>query len=96
MGKEKLFENKVKRFLESEGCYFVKYWGGYFTKAGVPDLLICVNGYFLAVELKADNGKPSQLQLLNIKQIRKAGGKALILYPDDFEMFKNLVKDLKK
>lgn len=95
--REKLFENKVKAFLNSEGCYYVKYWGGgCFTRSGVPDLLVCINGYFLAVELKAENGKPSPLQLHNIEQIRKAGGKAIILYPQDFEMFKNLVKDLKK
>lgn len=96
MAAEKNFENKVKKFLDAEGCYFVKYWGGYLTKAGVPDLLVCVNGHFLGVELKASNGKSSRLQLLNIEQIKKAGGIAMTLYPDDFEMFKNLIKDLKK
>lgn len=97
MAAEKNFEKKVKKFLDAEGCYYVKYWGGgCFTRSGVPDLLVCVNGHFLGVELKAKTGKPSQLQLLNIEQIRKAGGRAIILYPDDFDMFKNLIKDLNK
>lgn len=97
MAAEKTFENKVKKFLDAEGCYYVKYWGGgYFTRSGVPDLLVCVNGHFLGIELKAQTGKPSRLQLLNIEQIKKAGGRAIKLYPDDFEMFKNLIKDLKK
>ena len=33
MASEKNFENRVKRFLKDEGCYFIKYWGGgEFTK----------------------------------------------------------------
>ena len=28
MATEKQFENKVKKFLENEKCWFIKYWGG--------------------------------------------------------------------
>lgn len=96
MAREKTFENKVKKFLKDEGCYYIKYWGGgTFTKSGVPDLLVCCNGYFIGIELKAENGKPSDLQLYNVRKIKEAGGKAMILYPKDFEDFKSLIKDLK-
>lgn len=95
MAAEKNFENRVKKFLKDQGCWFIKYWaGGEFTKAGVPDLLICCNGHFLAVELKGPKGRPSDLQLWNIEQIKKAGGTALVLYPKDFDAFKKLVSDL--
>lgn len=95
MAAEKLFENKVKAFLKSQGCWFVKYWGGgQFTKAGIPDLLVCCKGKFIALEIKAANGKPSELQLYNIEAIQKAGGLAMVLYPKDFEKFKELVKNL--
>jgi hypothetical protein len=96
VGSEKQFENKVKKFLKDEGCWLIKYWGGaVFTKTGIPDLLICCNGYFIAVELKAPNGKPTELQLWNIENIRKAGGIGLILYPKDFDYLKQLIKELK-
>ena len=96
MAAEKNFENKVKKFLEEQGCWFLKYWGGAaYTKAGIPDLLVCCNGYFLGVELKAPNGKPSELQLWNIKKIKEAGGIAIVLYPKDFDSFKNLIHELK-
>jgi Holliday junction resolvase len=95
MAAEKNFENKVKAFLKSQGCWFIKYWGGgQFTKAGVPDLLVCCKGKFLGVELKASTGRPSELQLYNIEAIKRAGGIALVLYPEDFERFKELVKNL--
>lgn len=92
---EKNFENKVKKFLKEQGCWFIKYWAGSeFTKSGVPDLLVCCNGYFLGVELKAPTGKPSELQKWNIREIKKAGGIAMVLYPKDFEEFKELIYNL--
>ena len=97
MAAEKNFENRVKAFLKEQGCWVLKYWGGgQFTKAGIPDLLVCCNGHFLAVELKAANGRPSPLQLHTIEKIGKAGGTALVLYPKDFEAFKKLIVDLAK
>jgi Holliday junction resolvase len=96
MAAEKQFENKVKKFLEDEGCWFLKYWGGAaYTKAGIPDLLVCCNGHFLGIELKAPNGRPSALQLWNIEKIKEAGGTAMVLYPKDFDSFKNLIRELK-
>lgn len=95
MAAEKNFENRVKAFLKAQGCWVLKYWGGgQFTKAGVPDLLVCCNGHFLAIEIKASNGRPSPLQLYTIDQIKKAGGTALVLYPEGFSAFKELVMGL--
>lgn len=94
--KEKIFENKIKRFLKDNDCYFVKYWGGgYFTESGIPDLLVCCNGYFLGLEIKAENGKSSELQKYNIKEIQKAGGVGMVVYPKDFEEIKKLIWRLK-
>ena len=98
MAAEKQFENKVKAFLKEQGCWFVKYWSGNaqngkkFTKDGVPDLLVCWKGKFLGIELKAENGKPSDLQLWNLDQIRKAGGEGILLYPHQFEDFKKFIE----
>ena len=93
MGQEKNFENRVKKFLNDNNCWYIKYWGGAaYTKAGIPDLLVNVNGYFMAVELKAPNGKPSDLQLYNLRKITKGNGIAILLYPKDFEQFKEFVE----
>lgn len=96
MAGEKQFENKIKRFLKDEGCWGVKFFANSFTRAGIPDLLYCVNGYFVAIEVKAENGTPSELQKYNVREIKKAGGIAVILYPKDFEDFKKLVKEIKR
>lgn len=93
MAAEKQFENKVKAFLKNNGCWFLKYWGGAaYTKSGIPDMLVCCKGRFIAVEVKAPNGKPSDLQIYNLRQIDRAGGLAILLYPKDYDLFKKLVK----
>lgn len=91
---EKQFETKVKQFLKSHNIWFTKIWGGGFQKAGIPDLLCCINGHFVAIELKGANGTATELQKYNIKKINESGGIGLILYPKDFRKFKALVLDL--
>ena len=93
---EKQFENKIKNFLKNRGAWFIKYWAGaQFTKSGIPDILACVNGYFVAIEVKAQNGTPSNLQLYNINRIRRAGGFAFVVYPSGWDDFKSFIDDLK-
>lgn len=85
---EKQFENKVKKYLESLNCWFVKVWGGGYQKSGIPDILGVHNGRFFALELKATKGKASELQKRNIRLINESGGYGKILYPKEFEEFK--------
>lgn len=94
--KEKAFENKIKAYLKQQGAWHVKYFANAYTRSGVPDLICCVNGKFLAIEVKAEHGRVSELQNYQIEQIKKSGGKALIVYPKDFEEFKKIVEELKK
>ena len=94
MVREKLFENKVKKFLIDKGCWVVKFWGNMMTKNGTPDLLGVCNGRFLGLEIKGENGKPSELQLYNIKKIQESGGYARVLYPKDFDDFKQDIEKI--
>lgn len=111
MADEKRFENKIKRFLQSEGIYalgtaadrmdhspcgyYEKRWGSKFSKSGLPDISISIMTHSLEVEIKAENGKPSELQKVMIRQMQSAGTAALVLYPDDFEEFKTLIQYIK-
>ena len=94
MKSEKTFENKVKLYLKQKGAYFIKTHGDRFSKVGVPDLIVCYKGLFIGIELKAPNGKPSELQLYNLREIEKSGGISYLLYPKDFEKFKKDVESL--
>lgn len=109
---EKNFENRLKRWLESEGIYRLGtpsqdmnaepcgYWekrhGSAYTGGGLPDMHIVVNGVSIEAELKAPNGRPSELQIQKLNQIDEAGCIGMVLYPDDFEKFQNLIRYLKR
>jgi Holliday junction resolvase len=96
MAGEKNFENKIKKFLKDRGCWYVKYFANRNTRAGVPDILACVSGRFVAIEVKAENGKPTELQKWNVEQIKNSGGIALILYPADWERFVAIIDEVIK
>lgn len=94
--REKTFENQIKQELKKMGAYYVKYFGCGFSQAGVPDILACVNGHFLAIEVKAERGRISELQRVNIERINKCGGVALVVKPSNFEELKQIIFKLKK
>lgn len=94
MAAEKAFENRIKNYLKAHGCWFVKYFANRMTKSGVPDILACVNGFFVGIEVKAQNGSPSELQLWNRDKIREANGISIVVYPDQWEDFTLMIDDL--
>ena len=49
------------------------------NERGVPDLLLCYNGKFIALEVKSDTGRASNIQQAQMQRIRKAGGTAEIV-----------------
>ena len=55
---------------------------------GSPDKILCVRGYFAAVELKATDDKkdePTELQKYKLQQIRNNGGMAFVAHPKNQE-----------
>ncbi|MPM67511.1 hypothetical protein SDC9_114434 [bioreactor metagenome] len=72
--------------------WFTKIWGGGYQKSGIPDLILCVNGFFVTVELKAPNGHASELQKMNTARINQSNGIGIILFPDGFEQFKKIME----
>lgn len=94
MAQEKQFENRIKKFLKDNNCWHIKYFANAFTQSGIPDILACVNGHFVGIEVKAEKGKPSELQIYHQQKIRESGGLSYILYPKDFEEFKKEIKKL--
>ena len=78
--KEKAIENKIKQYLKTvEDLYFFKEHGGLYGTAGVPDIICCYKGRFIAIEVKAPDGKATALQDATIRRIIGAGGIARIV-----------------
>lgn len=92
MAAEKTFENKIKDYLKAYNYWHVKFFANMYTKVGVPDILACINGCFVGIEVKALNGRPSELQKYNVELINQCGGYAVILYPNQFNDFVYMVQ----
>lgn len=85
---ETQFKAKVQRLLTEHGVWHVKFMGNRFTKAGVPDILACIGGWFWGIELKTNTGRTSPIQDYQLEQIRKAGGRTIVLRPSDLAAFR--------
>ena len=91
---EKTFQTKLIKLIEKNNGYVVKFNASAISKIGVPDLLACINGKFVGLEVKKENGKPSEIQLWNIKKKKKSGGIAMVVKPSDYENIEKLIKKL--
>ena len=63
---------------------------------GIPDILGCVNGQFVAIELKSDDksAKLSPLQGYILRNITKAGGLALEVTPELWQSTYQVLKQI--
>lgn len=49
------------------------------SRTGVADLLLCVGGFFLAMEVKRPGKKPTPMQKENSRQVHAAGGFSVVV-----------------
>lgn len=58
---------------------------------GTPDFLLCANGHFIALELKAAKGIISAIQAAKLDDIGLAGGLALVADPGNWRTVLNTI-----
>lgn len=79
--KEKAVENKIKDYLFSQGIYHFKVHGSKFMEPGISDIIACVNGHFVGIEVKRPGAKneQSEQQKVHERNVRKSGGTYLLV-----------------
>ena len=71
---------KIHRYLATvPECFFWKEHGGQYGTAGIPDIIVCCRGRFIALEAKVGRNGPTKLQAATIDRIRRAGGTAAVV-----------------
>ena len=93
---EKRVKEKIVKVLKEEGVYYFFPATHGFGRSGVPDIICCVNGYFLAIEVKAGTNKPTALQVREIETIRRSNGVAVVANDENWDMVRGLVHKLKE
>lgn len=91
---EKKIKDSVVSVLKEEGAYYFFPATHGYGRSGVPDIIACVNGRFLAIECKAAGGKLTALQVREIKRILACNGEAVVANEHNVGLVRNLVREL--
>ena len=83
----------VAKLLKQYGVYFFFPATHGYGRSGVPDIVCCIKGKFLAIECKAGKGEPTALQQREMMQIHQAGGMAMVV-KEDLTLVEFLLKEL--
>jgi len=57
-------------------CFCWKEHGGMYGTAGIPDIIACIGGRFVAFEVKVPGNKLTKLQEITLQRIKDAKGQA--------------------
>ena len=88
-------EAKVKKVVTQQlrnlgAYYFYPVTGGY-GRSGVPDIIGCYKGKFFGIECKARGNKPTPLQQINLDDIEKQNGIALVVNEKNMHSVRDLI-----
>ena len=88
-------EKKVKDWLKRElkklypDIFIYMAPGGAFGMKGIPDLLCCTHGIFVAIEVKAnEKGKATDMQVYQMRKLSEAGAVVALMKGKDIRRLK--------
>ncbi len=76
--KESHIQRKIIQTIERLGGYCVNVVQA--GKAGTPDIVCCVDGKFVGIEVKRPGFKARELQAHHLEKIREAGGVSFVAH----------------
>ena len=89
---EKKLQDKAISYLKGRGIYCLNLYGDGRSGKGKPDIIACINGRFVAFELKVGENDLQDDQKIHRVRIRRSNG--LHFSPYTIEEFKNIVEVL--
>jgi Holliday junction resolvase len=95
MTPERKVKARVEAILREAGAYYFFPATHGYGRSGVPDIIACLDGGFLAIECKAGKGKPTALQMRELDRVRTAGGAALLVNEETMYMVYDAIKALR-
>ena len=92
---EKKVKDKVVKILKANGVYYFFPATFGMGRSGVPDIICCFQGRFLAIECKAGNNKPTALQERELSAIAEAGGDAFVINENNIPVIELWIRNNK-
>lgn len=91
---EKDLQTKCLKYLKSQEIYNINIYGSGRAAKGAPDIIACINGLFVAFELKVGTNDLQDNQKIHKRRIERSHG--LHFTPRTFEEFKKEVDKCRK
>ena len=82
----------VRKLLDSLNIYHFMPPANGFGRAGIPDIVGCMDGHFIAIECKAGKGQTTPLQDRELNAILNAGGTVFIAREHNLDDLKLLLE----
>lgn len=76
---EKKIKQRVTKLLDQLGAYYFFPTTGGYGRSGVPDIIACWRGRFIAIECKANGGTVTALQARELNRIDACEGVAVVV-----------------
>jgi Holliday junction resolvase len=89
---ESKVKKRVREMLDKLGIYHFMPPANGFGRAGIPDIIACMDGHFIAIECKAGSGKTTALQDLELSRIHNAGGTTYIARESNIDELQQLLR----
>jgi hypothetical protein len=87
-------KSKSKKILDDINAYHFSPQTGGYGKSGIPDIIACYKGRFIAIECKAGKGTLTALQKYNIDQIISRNGLAIVINEGNMQELLTLIKEI--
>lgn len=79
MTPEAKVKERAKKYLDAYHVYYFFPVASIFARKGIPDIVCCAAGFFLGIECKAGNNKPTKRQEYEMQCIRDARGFVVVV-----------------
>lgn len=70
----------IRQYLDGAGIYYDSVRGGTYSRPGSPDLVMCLGGHYIGLEVKAADGRLSHIQSMRARAIERSGGVYLVIH----------------
>lgn len=71
---------RIREYIENAGGFVFKVHGGPQMMAGLPDLIACIQGVFIGIEVKQPGQNATARQIFVHNMIRRSGGHVVVAH----------------
>lgn len=86
------YKERLRQYLTEQGIYWTNIQGGFGVAPGAPDMILCVDGKFVAFESKTYRGHLTDDQKIQREKIEASGG--LYFVTKTMDQAKDILDDL--